>query len=171
MSLLAGVLGTAPAVADEAVDRDNALFMRGQVVDYWTDGGTGIKAAAEQALLGTDEDIEKFFAEKDSIEFDDDYVAASRMISAGGPGLGEAAKNALKASKRDNPEPLRTFLREGWQAPLRQDNEVEASKVINFGGYGVKEAGKAALRGGPEAVSAFLDKGQYAARRQDNEVE
>ncbi|WP_030023626.1 ALF repeat-containing protein, partial [Streptomyces monomycini] len=66
----------------------------------------------------------------------------------------------LKASKRDNPEPLSTFLQDGWQAPLRQDNEVEASKVINFGGYGVKEAGKAALRGGPEAVSAFLDKGQ-----------
>ncbi|MGX1762114.1 ALF repeat-containing protein [Streptomyces lydicus] len=37
-----------------------ALCMRERVVDYWTDGGPGVKEAAEQALLGKDEDLETF---------------------------------------------------------------------------------------------------------------
>ncbi len=169
-SLVTGLLGAGPAHAAPP-DQDDLISMREQLVEAWTEGGAGIKAAAEQALLGTDEDIQRFFAEKDGLEFDDNYIAASKILGTSGPAVRERAKAALKASKRDNPEPLRAFLRDGWQEPLRQDNEVEASRVINFGGYGVREAGKVALKGGPEAVTAFLDKGQYEARRQDNEVE
>ncbi|WP_238783661.1 ALF repeat-containing protein, partial [Streptomyces monomycini] len=133
---MAGLLGTGPAIAAESADPGDAARRRSLVLDYWTVGGAGVKAAAEQALTGSDEDVDRFFAEKGSLAYDDNYVVASRMIGAGGPAVREAAKTALKASKRDNPEPLSTFLQDGWQAPLRQDNEVEASKVINFGGYG-----------------------------------
>ncbi|MGW3275692.1 ALF repeat-containing protein [Streptomyces kronopolitis] len=95
-SLAAGLLGAGPAAAAET-DEDGLPLItdRGQVVAYWMNGGTGIKEAAEQALLGTDDDIKKFLEQRDRIEFDDDYVDASRLFNAGGPAVREAAKRDL----------------------------------------------------------------------------
>lgn len=99
-SLVAGLLGAGPAAADS--NDDDLRFMRERVVDYWTDGGAGVKEAAEQALLGTDEDLETFLDQRDRIEFDDDYVDASRIFNSGGPAVREAAKTALKNSTSEN---------------------------------------------------------------------
>ncbi|WP_167745486.1 hypothetical protein, partial [Streptomyces monomycini] len=111
-SLVAGLLGAGPAAAADPADQDVLPLRRGMVLDYWLDGGAGIKMAAEQALLGSDEDIQRFFTQKAGIAFDDSYIAASRILGEGGPAVREAAKAALKASKRDNPEPLSTFLQD-----------------------------------------------------------
>ncbi|MGW3276256.1 ALF repeat-containing protein, partial [Streptomyces kronopolitis] len=169
VSLVAGLLGASPAAA--ATDQNDLQVMREAAVDSWVDGGAGVKEAAERALLGTDEDLEIFLDQRDRIEFDDDYVDASRIFNAGGPAVREAARTALKNSTSDNPEALRTFLKDGWKAPQEEDREVEVSRVINFGGNGVRDAGKAALKGTPEDRAKFLAEGQYAARETDNEVE
>ena len=169
-SLMAGLLGTEPAAAADTND-DDLQLMRELVVGVWMDGGAGIKEAAEQALLGGDQDVKTFLDQRDGIEFVDDYVDASRIFNAGGPAVREAAKTALKNSTSENPEALRAFLKDGWKAPLEEDQQVEVSKVINFGGNGVKDAGKAALKGTPEDRAKFLAEGQYTARETDNEVE
>ncbi|MHC3389636.1 polymorphic toxin-type HINT domain-containing protein [Streptomyces lavendulocolor] len=164
IALLAGVLGSTPAFA-ETTPAD-ATFDRSLVVDYWQTGGSGIKEAAERALLGSDEDIRAFLDKAPEIEYDDDYVEASRIFSVGGLAVREATKKALKGT----PEELSAFLYSGWKKPLEEDREVEASRVISVGGVGVREAGEAALKAGPEAVAKFLETGQYEAREVDNEV-
>ncbi|MEV5126049.1 ALF repeat-containing protein, partial [Streptomyces decoyicus] len=118
-SLAAGLLGAGPATAADT-DNDELLYRRDLVVRLWMDGGTGIKEAAEQALLGSDQDITAFLDQRDSIEFDDDYVDASRIFNAGGPAVRGAAKTALKNSTSDKPEALRAFLKDGWKAPLEE---------------------------------------------------
>ncbi|MEU4210822.1 polymorphic toxin-type HINT domain-containing protein [Streptomyces sp. NPDC026206] len=164
MALAIGLLGAAPASAQEVPEgfTDRAL-----AVSYWESGGSGIREAAERALLGSDEDIRKFLGEADAIQYDDDYVDASRIFNTGSIAVREATKKALQGS----PDELRAYLKSGWQKPLEEDREVEASRVINFGGPGVKDAGKAALQSGAEAVAKFLATGQYEARETDNEVE
>ncbi|MGK5732830.1 polymorphic toxin-type HINT domain-containing protein [Streptomyces sp. URMC 124] len=155
------------ASAERAEDAQwRTLWERGQAVSLWRTGGAGIKRAAEEALLGTDEDVKKFLAAKDDIEFDDDSIDASRILSVGGLAVREAAKKAL----RGTPEDLRAFLKDGWKAPLEQDQQVEANQVIYFGGNGVKDAGNAALKGTPADVAQFLEVGQYKAREIDDEI-
>ncbi|OEJ32949.1 polymorphic toxin-type HINT domain-containing protein [Streptomyces subrutilus] len=167
-ALIAGLLAASPAAAADDLDEGlRPATDRTYVLALWNEGGSGIKEAAEQALLGSDADIEKFLEGKDAIQYDDDYIDASRIFTTGGPAVRAATKTALKGT----PEELRTFMRSGWQKPLAEDREVEASQVINFGGPGVKEAGKTALKAGPEAVAKFLETGQYEAREVDNEVE
>ncbi|MEV5127617.1 ALF repeat-containing protein, partial [Streptomyces decoyicus] len=118
-SLVAGLLGAAPATAADTSD-DDLPYMRRLVVRLWMDGGAGVKEAAEQALVGSGQDLKTFLDQKDSIEFVDDYVDASRIFNAGGPAVREAAKTALKNSTSDKPEALRAFLKDGWKAPLEE---------------------------------------------------
>ncbi|MFG3002204.1 ALF repeat-containing protein, partial [Streptomyces sp. NPDC048340] len=165
-ALVAGLLGAMPAAAVEPTDADVLGSERSQVVDYWVAGGAGIKEAAEQALLGSDEDIRKFLDAKNGIKYEDDYVQASRVFNIGGPAVRAAAKKALTGTQED----LNVFLEKGFKAPLNEDRQVEVSRIINLGGNGVKDAGKAALRGTPEDIEKFLNEGQYAAREMDNEV-
>ncbi|MEV6950979.1 polymorphic toxin-type HINT domain-containing protein [Streptomyces sp. NPDC051183] len=167
VAMTAGLLGASPAAAADWDGTDEPSSDRSYVVQAWKYGGAGLQAAAERALLGTDADVKAFFAEMPAIQYDDDYIDASRIFRTGGPAVRKAGKTALKGT----PEELQEFMRNGWQKPLAEDREVEASQVINFGGPGVKEAGKTALQAGPEAVAKFLEKGQYEAREIDNEVE
>ncbi|MEW1632764.1 polymorphic toxin-type HINT domain-containing protein [Streptomyces sp. NPDC093801] len=164
MVLTAGLLSTSSATAQGL---DEASLDREEVVDLWKTGGAGVREAAERALLGTDDDIQKFLDGVDAIQYDDDYVDASRVFNVGGTAVREATKAALQGT----PEQLREFLRSGWQKPLQEDREVEASRAISSGGNGVKAAGKAALQAGPAAVTKFLEEDQYRERETDNEVE
>lgn len=146
-TLTATLLGASPAVAaDEELPGAN----RSLVVGYWLDGGTGIKEAAEQALLGTDDDIRTFLTDAPAIQQVDDRVDASRVVNAGGPAVREAAKAALQGTPAD----VEAFLDTGWKAPQEQDQRVDASRVVNFGGPGVQDAGKAALLGTPKTSSS-----------------
>ncbi|MGW2016705.1 polymorphic toxin-type HINT domain-containing protein [Streptomyces sp. NPDC001927] len=161
--MVSGLLGTTPAIAEEAdLPPDRRL-----AVDYWMDGGTGVKEAAERALLGTDADIEKFLADKELIQQIDDRVDLSRIINAGGPSVREAAM----AARRGTPADVEAFLAGGWKAPHQIDQRVEAAKAINFGDVGVKEAGETALKGTPADVEKFLEEGQHNARKIDDRVQ
>ncbi|MEU6055814.1 polymorphic toxin-type HINT domain-containing protein [Streptomyces xanthochromogenes] len=166
--LVAGLLSASPASADDAFDSDDHEGNRAYAVMLWQSGGAGIKEGAEQALLGTDEDVNNFLRAAGKIRDTDDRVDVTRMVNTGGPGVREAAVAALRTRK---PQDVRAFLAEGWKAPLRQDQRVEAISIVNSGGPGVKDAGKLALQGTPEDVKQFLTVGQYKARRTDDRVE
>ncbi|MEU6467379.1 ALF repeat-containing protein [Streptomyces sp. NPDC046976] len=165
LALTAGLLGASPATA--ADDESHPSVGRRPVVEYWRTGGSGVKEAAERALLGGDEEIRAFIRDRPALQAVDDGVDVSRVINAGGPAVRSAAKAALASQ---NPDEVTAFLRDGWKAPLEQDRRVEASRVINFGGPGVQEAGKEALKGSAEDVAAFLGQGQYTARETDDRV-
>lgn len=163
--LLSGLLGTPAAVAAEPAPQP--VNVRAEIVGYWESGGAGLKEAAEQALLGGDEEIRKFLDEAGSIQFADNRVETARLAMAGGPGVRQAAKEALLKS----PTELETFLLYGFEEPLDQDRKVEIGRLITLGGAGVQEAGKEALRGTFNDRELFLTQGQYTARQQDNRVE
>ncbi|WP_187645817.1 polymorphic toxin-type HINT domain-containing protein [Streptomyces sp. TRM49041] len=141
-------------------------WTRMAVVENWERGGAGVKQAAEQALLGSEQDIRDFIEGVDRIQFADDSVAASRLVAVGGPAVREAAKTAL----RGTPAELDSFLVSGWQAPLDEDRQVEISRIISTAGAGVKEAGVAALKGGPDDRKTFLEEGQFVAQQADDQV-
>lgn len=164
-ALAIGLLGPAPALAD---DDSEYILNRGIVVEYWRDGGSGVKEAAERALLGTEDDIRAFVRDQPALQTADDRVEVSRIINAGGPAVRGAAKTALASQNADD---VAAFLRDGWKAPLEQDRRVEVSRVVDLGGPGVQDAGKAALQGSPEDVAKFLSEGQYTAREADNRVQ
>lgn len=84
-ALVAGLLGNA-APASAATDENGVpvLTDREQAVNLWQYGGVGIKTAAEQALLGSSDDVKKFLADAPAIENVDDEVTVSRIFNAGG---------------------------------------------------------------------------------------
>ncbi|MET9881325.1 polymorphic toxin-type HINT domain-containing protein [Actinacidiphila glaucinigra] len=141
--------------------------VRAEIVGYWETGGAGLKEAAEQALLGGDEGIQKFLEEAESIQYDDNRVETARLVMTGGPGMRLAAKEAMLESPAD----LETFLLYGYEEPLDEDRKVEIARLITLGGAGVQAAGKAALQGTFEDRELFLTTGQYTERQDDNRVE
>ncbi|MDX2850981.1 polymorphic toxin-type HINT domain-containing protein [Streptomyces sp. PA03-3a] len=141
--------------------------MRAEIVGYWETGGAGLKEAAEQALLGGDEEIRKFLDAAESIQYDDNRVETARLVMTGGPGMRLAAKEAMLESPAD----LETFLLYGYEEPLDEDRKVEIARLITLGGAGVQAAGKDALQGTFEDRELFLTTGQYAAGQDDNRVE
>lgn len=109
LALVAGVVGAAPATADEVIDWDEYGTVtdhlpatdRGRVVELWKTGGPGVKAAAEVALMGSDADVKEFLGhEKDIAQLSDDRVATVQIFSAGGRGVREAAQKALAGTPR-----------------------------------------------------------------------
>lgn len=95
LALAVGLLGSPPASAAGATgDRAQVTAQanvttaeRGLVVDYWKEGGPGVKAAAEAALTGNDSDVQTFLAAVDSLAFQDERVSAAQLASVGGPGF------------------------------------------------------------------------------------
>ncbi|MFD9485187.1 ALF repeat-containing protein [Streptomyces sp. NPDC059991] len=62
---MAGVLGSESAKAAESVAAETVPgaitpTARGQVLELWKTGGTGMKATAEAALLGSDSEVNHF---------------------------------------------------------------------------------------------------------------
>ncbi|MEU6395288.1 polymorphic toxin-type HINT domain-containing protein [Streptomyces sp. NPDC046939] len=177
MSLVMGLIAAGPVPAAVASSTEEsaaqeysaefALVDRGHVVDYWKEGGPGVRAAAEAALIGTDADVQKFLAAADDLEFQDDRVGAAQLASVGGTELLAAARRALAGS----PEELDTFLATGWQGPLEQDQRVLVAQVIATAGPNVQAAGRAALQGTADDVRKFLSEGQYAQQAQDDRVQ
>ncbi|MFD6888106.1 ALF repeat-containing protein [Streptomyces sp. NPDC059957] len=165
-ALLVGALGSTSATAadEEELPPQTA---RGRVVELWMAGGPGVKAAAEAALTGTNQDIDKFLAAEPVFRRTDDRADAYSMISVGGVAVQAAAGAALQSA---DPQAVRTFLQKGWQAPLAQDRRVEVLAAMSAGGPGVQAEGKKALQGSPDAVRAFLESGQHHVRNTDNRV-
>ncbi|MFH9355360.1 polymorphic toxin-type HINT domain-containing protein [Kitasatospora sp. NPDC017646] len=175
LTLVAGVLGAAPAFAAEGPEPTSAptaavqvvLTDRGRVVDLWKEGGPAVKAAAEAALTGSDADIRKLLdAGIKSAQLEDDRLSATQIHDLGGSAVRDAAAKALAGTPQD----LQTFLDTGWQAPLESDQRLQAAQLRNGAGRGVQEAGRAAINGSIDDIRTFLNEGQYAAREADDRV-
>ncbi|MGW4897934.1 polymorphic toxin-type HINT domain-containing protein [Kitasatospora sp. NPDC004240] len=167
MALIGGLLSAAPVAADEPPPGGLGATDRGKIVEFWKSGGPAVKAAAEIALMGSEQDVRRFLESgRAAAEYQDDREAALQIVAQGGTGLREAAEKALAGSVGD----LDTFLKEGWQTPLQQDKAVEATRITDAGGPGVRQAGDAALHGTPEQLDAFLNREQFTQRETDDLV-
>ncbi|MFJ6934839.1 polymorphic toxin-type HINT domain-containing protein [Streptomyces sp. NPDC101132] len=164
LSLLAGLVSAAPAVAEESTPQ---LTPRQQVLQAWKSGGPAVKTAAGAALAGKDEQVTEYLRTGQKVAEDLDLrEAALKLVTDAGPGLREAAQQALAGT----PEDLAAFMKDGWKAPLAQDEQVEAARITEGGGAGLREAGDKAMRGTTEDIRAFLAEGQFRQRDDDARV-
>lgn len=163
-AILSGLLGTIPAAAEDT----NVAADRSRVVTLWVRGGSEVKAAAESALTGSDEDVRQFLSHGvDLASYADDRIAAARMASVAGPNLRTAIRKALD---NGSSEELRKFLNDGWQDPLEADQRVQVAQAADGAGPAMKEAAKAALNGSADDLEKFLEQTQYTAQEADERM-
>jgi len=166
LALAVGLLGSPPAAAAGGTGGSARVAVevtpaeRGLVVDYWKEGGPGVKAAAEAALTGSDADVQAFLTVADDLALQDTRVNAAQLASVGGSELLTAARAALSGTR----EELEAFVSWGWEDPMRQDNRVRVAQIVDTGGPNVQEAGRSALKGTGDDVRKFLTEGQYLQR-------
>ncbi|MFF9410878.1 ALF repeat-containing protein, partial [Streptomyces anandii] len=162
IALAVGLLGGgSQALADDSPtggdgSGSSEVSDRTRALDLWSTGGPEVRAAAEVALMGSDDDVRHFLDQTASdAAFQDERVSVAQLASVGGLSLQEAARKALEGTARD----LKVFLAKGWQGPLFQDQRVQVAQIIDAGGPEVQKAGQAALNGTPDDVKAFLSTG------------
>ncbi|SCE72701.1 polymorphic toxin-type HINT domain-containing protein [Micromonospora chokoriensis] len=155
--------GSSPAEAEEPVP---ATVERGQVVTAWLTGGEQVRAAAEQALLGTDEQVRAFLAaEWQDRQTVDDRLAVNQMMAAGGSALRTVATAALDS---EAPGAISTFLSSGWQQAADTDQRVRVNQMMAGGGTKLRQAAQAALDADSStAIDAFLASGWQAPYESD----
>ncbi|GGK77709.1 polymorphic toxin-type HINT domain-containing protein [Mangrovihabitans endophyticus] len=130
---LVGASGAARAdQADDPVDRAG-------VVRMWRSGGDLLAPAAEQALLGTDDDVHAFLDRAADLQTLDDRIAVNRILSAGGPTVRARAQAALDSGD------LGDFLSAGWQDAAHVDERVRVNQMLSTGDAQVQAAAQAAL--------------------------
>lgn len=148
------VISPLPATADEA---PAAECDRVTAVTAWQYGGSLVRAAAEEALLGTEDAVCAFEAELAGLQAIDERVEANQMLSTGGPAVRAAAQDALDS---DDPESVARFLRSGWAGPSATDQRTQVNQMMASGGPQVRAAGQRTLDSDEEgAVAAFLTSG------------
>jgi Short repeats of unknown function/Pretoxin HINT domain len=158
--LLAGILRATPALAvEEPVAADRAA-----VVNAWRTGGAQLRAVAETALLGSDDQVRAFldggWQEAQRL---DERDAVARAISDGGPAVRAAAKAALDAADAGNAGALNEFLARGWHTAADVDARVSVNQLMATGGPQVRQAAQKALDAGdPAAMRKFADSGWQA---------
>jgi hypothetical protein len=163
-SVVVGLAGVAPARPAAAASAD---CDRARVVTAWRYGGSQVHAAAEQALLGSDDDVCAFLStgwkQRQQV---DDRLQVDQMMAAGGSSLKQAAQQALDATE---PAALGDFLQSGWMDPADTDLRVRANQMMAAGGPQLRAAAQAALDGPAAYLHRFLTTGRYfhahAARR------
>jgi hypothetical protein len=131
---------------------------RRTVVMAWQNGGSQVRAAAEQALLGTDADVCAFldtgWAQRAKV---DDRLSVNQMLATGGPAMRTAAQQALDST---DPAVLGSFVESGWTQPWQADQRVRINQMIASGGVQVKAAAQRALDANtPQALEDFLGSG------------
>ncbi|WP_050370658.1 polymorphic toxin-type HINT domain-containing protein [Streptomyces acidiscabies] len=156
-------------MADEIPDatvEPNSRSSRQQVVDTWATSGTEVRAAAETALLGTDDDVVAFLADYADLRTQDYRVEAAQLASFGGENTLTAVRQALAGPETD----LVSFMKGGWKEPLQQDQRVLVARIVDVGGPEVQARGRAALNGTDDDVQKFLEAGRTEAQKQDDRV-
>ncbi|WP_197093392.1 ALF repeat-containing protein [Nonomuraea sp. SBT364] len=154
--LLGSLLRATPAHAEAPVVPD-----RSHVVSAWQEGGPLVRAAAEAALLGSDEQVSAFLAEgwRRAQRLDERDQLAS-VISEGGPALRAKAQAALDADAAGDQSAISAFLESGWQGPSDIDARVSVNQLMSAGGEEVKQAAQAVLDSGDSAkLREFLEAG------------
>ncbi|TDC83508.1 hypothetical protein E1193_08665 [Micromonospora sp. KC606] len=153
--LLAGFLRAGPArAAEEPTPVDRTL-----VVSAWQAGGTQVRAAAEAALVGSDDQVRAFVASGwQEAQRLDERDALVGVMTDGGPAVRAAAKQALDAAGDANA--IATFLNAGWQKASNIDARVSVNQLMATGGPQVQEVAQRALDSeNPALLRKFLDSG------------
>ncbi|MEU1284111.1 polymorphic toxin-type HINT domain-containing protein [Kitasatospora sp. NPDC005856] len=174
VTLLASTLSLSPAAADGTPPPAAPLTDRGRVLQAWKDGGPSVKAAAEIALSGSQDQVRQFLGtpqapqdgELAKAEAKDSRAAALQMVTVGGPRLRAAVEAALAGTDQD----VAAFLKDGWTAPLEQDQRVLVSQIAEAGGPHTKAAALAALDKPIADVKAFLEQGRYPLQESDDRI-
>ncbi|MFC3744277.1 ALF repeat-containing protein, partial [Paractinoplanes deccanensis] len=146
------------ALATEQDDRASAAH----IADTSDNGGE--RLAAKSALARSYPAVKDFLNDrwywgKD----DDDQIAVSRIMEAGGPGVRAAAQAALQGT----PEDRAKFLAEGQYRAAEDDDRVAVTQALSTGGPEVKAAAQAALNGPPSFQREFLEVELFRARERD----
>ena len=157
LALLATFLQAPPARAEAAlVPADRA-----QVLTAWEAGGPQVKAQAEAALVGTDDQIRDFLATgmQQAALVDPRDAVATGMLEAG-PAVRAASEAALAAFDAGDTEALNTFIVSGRRGPENSDLRLRVNQLMATGGTQVQAAAQAALDSqDPEVLQAFVDSG------------
>ncbi|MEV6964220.1 polymorphic toxin-type HINT domain-containing protein [Hamadaea sp. NPDC051192] len=157
LTLIAGLLVVPPA-ADRSAAAVSADCDRTPVMIAWQSGGSQVRAAAEQALLGGDADVCAFvdttWAGRAKV---DERLAVNQLMAGGGPSVRAAAQQALDAT---DPAALGAFLDSGWRQPWLLDQRLRINQMMAGGGAQLRSAAQKALDNGTSAALAtFLDSG------------
>ncbi|MCP2327037.1 hypothetical protein HDA40_005544 [Hamadaea flava] len=156
LALLGNLVRVLPAHAQEPVAAD-----RDVVVSAWQQGGPQVRAAAEVALLGSDDQIRAFLAEGwTAAQHLDQRDALTAVIADGGPAVRAKAQAALDADAAGDAGAIAVFLETGWQGPSAIDARVSVNQLMAVGGDQVKQAAQAVLDSEDTTVlQEFLESG------------
>jgi hypothetical protein len=159
-SFLTPVAPVSAAAADEALDREAAVYALGS-------GGPSVQRAAETALLGSADTVKAFIDKgwADAREADE-RAAAQVLAGMDGPAMRTAALQALDTS----PAGVRTFISGGYKTAWDADERVRAYRLLEAGGPTMQAAGTKALAGTAEDLRQFLTTGQHAAAYADDRL-
>ncbi|PYC77009.1 hypothetical protein C7C46_20485, partial [Streptomyces tateyamensis] len=151
-------LGGGLSLAQERDDRVSAQAIAKQSTNLEQ------RLAAERASVAPAADLRQFlvtgqYPGKD----DDDRVALSQIMAAGGPGVKAAANAALNGTIDD----VRAFLTTGQYKARNDDNRVLITQDITNGGPEVKAAAQAAMSGPDSGLETFLNVGLPKAQQRD----
>ncbi|MEU4369407.1 polymorphic toxin-type HINT domain-containing protein [Micromonospora chersina] len=138
----------------------------------WLNGGAKVRAAAELALVGTDDQIRVFLSDGwTRAQQLDNRDAVVAVIAEGGPAVRAAAQQALNAADAGDADALSTFLNSGWRQPSDTDARVRVNQLMAAGGDQVKAAAQQALDSADPAVwRAFVDSGWQSRWLTDQRV-
>ncbi|GAA3437372.1 hypothetical protein GCM10018954_069860 [Kutzneria kofuensis] len=117
-----------------------------------------VRAAAAQALVGSDADVHTFLTTGIvHLKQVDDRINVDRLLAAGGPAVQAAAQQALDSTAADA---LPAFIKSGWQTPAATDQRIRIDQLMSAGGAEVHKAAQQALDAGTtDAYKAFLTSG------------
>ncbi|MFG1871051.1 polymorphic toxin-type HINT domain-containing protein [Micromonospora arborensis] len=169
LALLAGLL---PAHSAQAAEPPPPAAERSPVVQAWLNGGTKVRAAAELALVGSDDDIRAFVSDGwAKAQRLDERDAVVSVIAESGPAVRAAAQAALNAFDAGATDALSTFLNNGWQQPSNTDTRVRVNQLMAAGGDQVKAAAQQALDSDdPSMWRQFTDSGWQSRWLTDQRV-
>ncbi|GIJ03729.1 polymorphic toxin-type HINT domain-containing protein [Spirilliplanes yamanashiensis] len=163
--VLSTVAVPAPAFAEEPDGEPIAPTARASALHLMRFGGPSTAKAAKAALLGSDEELQRFIDEADGDLQDKDLrTRITGLLTTGGPGVQAAATRALDGSDDDRA----AFIESGFDTAWLQDERARALQVHNTGGYAVRTAARKALDSGDDAITRFLAVDQFTAQEQDD---
>ncbi|MFF3115459.1 polymorphic toxin-type HINT domain-containing protein [Kitasatospora sp. NPDC057904] len=159
-------LGTPQNPQDGELAKAEAKDNRAAALQMVTVGGPRLRAAAEAALAGTDQQVAAFVTTgwKTPLE-QDQRVMVSQIAESGGPHTRAEALAVLDKPIAD----VQTFLDQTRYSLGDSDDRIKVSQLAESGGDATKQAARIALEGSAEEIRAFLETGQNIAAARDQE--
>ncbi|MFE2413902.1 polymorphic toxin-type HINT domain-containing protein [Kitasatospora sp. NPDC059408] len=159
-------LGTPQNPQDGELAKAESKDNRAAALQMVTVGGPRLRAAAEAALAGTDQDVVAFVTTgwKAPLE-QDQRVMVSQLAESGGPHTKAAALAVLDKPIAD----VQAFLDKDRFPLGDSDERVTVSQLAESGGPATKQAALLAMEGDAEDVHTFLETGRSIAAARDQE--